>query len=169
MSAEEFPLTTPASQSVHSGVPAIGVADVYPPDLAVHTIHWLLRFACACIFIGHGAFGLITKPVWVSYFAVVGIPPATAYLLMPVIGTIDIALGILAFFKPLRAVLLYMVFWSLLTATIRPLAGEPLWEFIERTPNWGVPLAFLLLRGLGELPKLRDPRQWGTALKTWFQ
>src|SRR5207253_5564392 len=37
--------------------------------------------------------------------------------------------------------------WGLLTATIRPLAGEPIWEFVERVPNWAVPLAFLVVRG----------------------
>ena len=120
-------------------------------------IFWLLRLACAAEFIGHGAFGIITKAVWVPYFGVVGIPEDWAYRLMPVIGTIDISLGLLVLLTPVRAALLYMAFWGFMTATIRPLAGEPIWEFLERAPNWGVPLALLYLRG------------WGSTLREWLQ
>jgi hypothetical protein len=109
----------------------------------------MLRLACACEFVGHGAFGIMTKAAWVAYFAVVGMPPELAYRLMPVIGTVDVTLGLLVALKPVRAALLYMAFWGFLTATIRPLSGEPLWEFVERAPNWAIPLAFLYLRGFG--------------------
>jgi hypothetical protein len=112
----------------------------------VRTIHWLLRVACAGEFIGHGAFGVITKAAWVPYFAVAGIPPATAYVLMPLIGLVDISMGLLVLARPIRGALLYMTVWGLWTATIRPLAGEPIWEWVERAPNWCVPLALLLLR-----------------------
>ncbi len=111
-------------------------------------MYWLLRATCAAEFIGHGAFGIITKAAWVPYFSVVGIPPELAWKLMPVIGSVDIALGLLVgFVRPARVLLLYMICWGLLTATIRPLAGEPVWEFFERAPNWAIPLTFLWLRG----------------------
>jgi len=111
-------------------------------------VYWLLRLACAAEFIGHGAFGIITKAAWVPYFGVVGIPPDVAWDLMPLIGSVDIALGVLVgLVRPARALLLYMASWGLLTATIRPLAGEPIWEFVERVPNWAIPLSFLLFRG----------------------
>ena len=132
-----------------------------PPSLAVADagpLHWLLRIACAAEFVGHGAFGIITKAAWVPYFAVVGIPPELAWKLMPLIGTLDITLGlVVGLVRPVRALLLYMAFWGLLTATIRPLAGEPIWEFVERIPNWAVPLAFLCVRGFGH-----SRRQWLT-------
>jgi hypothetical protein len=115
----------------------------------------MLRLACGCEFVGHGAFGIMTKAAWVPYFAVAGIPPELAYRLMPVIGTVDVTLGLLVALRPIRAVLLYMACWGFLTATIRPLAGEPLWEFVERAPNWAIPLAFLYLRGFG-----RSRREW---------
>jgi hypothetical protein len=53
-----------------------------------------------------------------------------------------------------------MAFWGLLTATIRPLAGEPIWEFVERVPNWAVPLAFFDLRSMGQ-PRPEWLRQLG--------
>jgi hypothetical protein len=118
----------------------------------------MLRVACAAEFIGHGAFGIITKAAWVPYFGVVGIPPELAWNLMPVIGSVDITLGLyVGFVRPARAVLLYMACWGLLTATIRPLCGEPIWEFVERVPNWAIPLAFLCVRGFG-----RSRREWLT-------
>ena len=177
MKTQELITTSSEQHTSRSAPPSVAIAralprwqDVaHPANRAADTIHWLLRIACAAEFIGHGAFGIITKSIWVSYFAVVGIPPSIAYMLMPVIGTIDISMGILVFFKPLRAALLYMAFWGLLTATIRPLAGEPIWEWLERAPNWGVPLALLYLRGFGELPEFRNWRSWGAALKTWLQ
>ncbi len=86
------------------------------------------------------------------YFGVVGIPEWLAYRLMPVVGTVDITLGFLVLFKPVRLALLYMAVWGLWTACLRPLSGEPLWETIERAPNYLVPLALLYLRGL--------PRSW---------
>ena len=119
-------------------------------------LYWLLRIACAAEFVGHGAFGIITKAAWVPYFGVVGIPPELAWKLMPVIGTVDITVGlVVGLIRPARVLLLYMATWGLLTATIRPFAGEPIWEFVERVPNWAIPLVFLLVRGLG-----RTKREW---------
>src|ERR1041384_6704162 len=107
-------------------------------------LHWLLRFACAAEFVGHGAFGIITKAAWVPYFAVAGIPPELAWKLMPVIGAVDVTLGLyVGLLRPARAVLLYMAVWGLLTAAARPLSGEPFWEFVERASNLVAPLALL--------------------------
>ena len=43
---------------------------VSPPE---STLFPVLRIAAAMCFIGHGAFGIITKEGWLPYFAVVGI------------------------------------------------------------------------------------------------
>jgi len=120
----------------------------------------ILRLALACEFIGHGAFGLMTKPDWVRYFGVFGISESAAYELMPVVGSIDVVLGVLALVAPMRGPLLYMAFWGFFTALLRPLSGESGWEFVERTYNFGVPaLAFVLL-GAG------TPRPgWFTVLR----
>jgi hypothetical protein len=121
-------------------------------------LFWLLRIACICEFVGHGAFGIITKAAWVPYFGVVGIPERWAYRLMPVIGSVDIFLGFLVLLKPVRVALLYMTLWGLWTALLRPLAGESLWETVERAPNYLVPAALLCLRGLPT--PLGDWREW---------
>jgi len=85
-------------------------------------LHWILRVAVAACFIGHGAFGIITKTAWLPYFAIFGIPEPWAWRLMPVVGTVDITVGVLTLFQPVRAVFLYMAFWGFQTACLRPLA-----------------------------------------------
>jgi len=110
-------------------------------------MHITLRIASAMCFIGHGIFGIITKPVWCNYFAVFGIGHDMAYRLMPVVGTMDIAMGLILLLYPLRIVPLWLVIWGFVTASLRPLSGEPFAEMIERAGNYGAPLALLLLRG----------------------
>ena len=118
--------------------------------------YWILRLGAALCFIGHGAFGFITKAAWVPYFGVVGIPEPWAWQLMPLIGAVDILAGMAVLFGPTRLPLLYMVGWAAWTALLRPLAGESAFETLERAGNYGVPLALLLLCGL--------PRSWREAL-----
>jgi hypothetical protein len=119
----------------------------------IHT----LRVASAMCFIGHGAFGIITKKIWLNYFAVFGIGPALGNHLMPWLGTVDILIGLSLLFYPTRAFLLWLVIWGTVTALLRPLSGEPFIEAIERAGNYGAPLVLLLLFGMG-----------GKTLKGWF-
>ncbi|HEX9511673.1 MAG TPA: hypothetical protein VF939_14385 [Puia sp.] len=112
-------------------------------------IHYTLRTAVAMCFIGHGAFGIITKPIWCNYFAVFGIGHDLAYRLMPVLGSFDILLGVVMLIHPMRIIPLWLLIWGVVTASLRPLSGEPFAELIERAGNFGAPLAFLILSGSG--------------------
>ena len=111
-------------------------------------IYYTLRFAAAMCFFGHGAFGIITKQIWCNYFAVFGIGTAIAHTLMPIVGVLDILMGISILVYPTRFVLGWLVVWGFITATLRPMSGEPFAEMIERAGNYGVPLALLLLCGI---------------------
>lgn len=108
-------------------------------------IYYTLRIASAMCLIGHGVFGIITKAVWCNYLAVVGIGEETAYQLMPVIGAVDILMGLSLLFYPISAIALWLVIWGLATAAMRPLSGEPFAELLERAGNFGAPLALLIL------------------------
>jgi hypothetical protein len=112
-------------------------------------IHYSLRVASAMCLIGHGAFGIITKPIWYNYFAVFGIGHDLARQLMPLMGSFDILMGILILVYPMRIILAWLVFWGTVTALLRPLSGEPIAEFIERAGNFGAALSLLLLSGSG--------------------
>ena len=149
-----------------SEVPASGLAgtvaatDFTAPRVQATPLrraHWALRVGAAACFVGHGAFGILAKAAWVPYFAVAGIPKDWAYRLMPVVGSLDIAAGIAVLFSPRPFVLLYMAVWATWTALLRPLAGESVFEALERAGNYGVPLALLLSFG------------WPRDVKGWFR
>jgi hypothetical protein len=120
-------------------------------------IHHILRIACAMCFIGHGAFGIIGKASWCNYFAVFGIGQITAYKLMPVLGSIDVLMGLIMLVYPVRVIVIWLMIWGLITAALRPISGEPFPELIERTGNFGAPLVLLILCGSG------------TSLFSWFK
>jgi hypothetical protein len=110
-------------------------------------IYWVLRISSAMCFIGHGAFGIITKSVWCNYFALFGIGHDLAYELMPLVGSLDILFGLSLLFYPTRAVLSWLVIWGFATACMRPLSGESFAECIERAGNFGAPLSLLFMFG----------------------
>lgn len=119
-------------------------------------IEWVLRIAVAGEFLGHGVFALQGKKAWVEWFSLFGIADVNiATTLLFCIGLMDVTLAVLILLKPVRAALLWMAFWGFWTALVRPIVGEPVWDFVERWTNWGAPLALLLLRGW---PKNR--REW---------
>jgi hypothetical protein len=114
----------------------------------------VLRIAAAMCFVGHGAFGFITKAGWVAYFQVVGIDAGLAYSLMPIVGLVDVLLGLSVLVWPTKAACAYMALWGLWTALLRPLANQGVAEALERAGNYGVPLALLLI-GLHGFPRGR--------------
>lgn len=116
-------------------------------------IEWILRLGLFGEFLGHGIFAWQLKPRFLEMLAAMtGIAGQTAETLMRAIGGIDIVVGILAIVKPIRIVLIYAALWGFLTALARPIAGDPIWDFVERWANWAVPLALLYIRGL--------PKNW---------
>ncbi len=121
-------------------------------------IEWVLRVAVAGEFLGHGVFALQGKKAWIDWFPVFGIStPEPATTLLFLAGIVDVTLAILLLIKPVRIALLWMVIWGFWTALLRPIVGEPIWDFIERWANWGAPLALLLLVG------------WPKTSKDWFK
>jgi len=116
-----------------------------PPDeTTASSPLWILRVGVAACFIGHGMLGVNQTAAWTSYFAVVGISQQPAMTLMPWVGAFDVAMGLSVLFHPLRGVVFYMAVWALWTALLRPLAGEPFWEAVERAGNYGSPFALFL-------------------------
>jgi hypothetical protein len=124
------------------------------------SIPMILRIGVAGCFLGHGAFGLITKAAWVPYFAVGGVSEPWAWRLMPWIGTMDITVAALALAWPCRAVFIWAMVWGLWTALLRPLSGESCWEFWERAGNYGVPFAIVAVVGWRDALLTRLPARW---------
>lgn len=120
-------------------------------------IEWVLRIAVAGEFVGHGVFALQGKKQWIDWIhQLTGVEIGTAAILLTLVGLMDLLVALIVLVKPIRAVVLWAAFWGFWTALVRPLVGEPIWDFIERWANWGAPLALLLLIG------------WPKNRKEWF-
>lgn len=120
-------------------------------------LNQVLRVTVGLCFIGHGAWGVITKADWLPFFASMGIADVWAYRIMPVVGVVDISIGLMVLMQPRRIVLAYMFGWTVWTALLRPIAGFSMWEVWERGGNFGPPFALLMLGGAV-----------GLTLREWF-
>ena len=122
-----------------------------------------LSIAVFGTFLGHGLFAISIKPSWIPLLTAFGFSKNTAISLLPIIGTIDILVACIILFKPFRLVLIWASFWAFAAALSRPIAGEPIWEFVERAPNWITPLALLALHEFmkpskNDIPRMKLPR-----------
>ena len=123
------------------------------------SLEWVLRIGVFGEFFGHGILAMQGKAQWVGWIQemlYVDLLTATRFLFF--IGLLDVcvATGVLLWKKIPRVFLLWAVIWGLWTDLLRPIMGEPIWDFIERWANWSTPLALLLLRG------------WPKQIKEWF-
>jgi len=114
---------------------------------------WILRIGIFGSFLGHGVFALMGKESWIPYFTSVGISESAAATLLPLIGGLDVVVALLALVWPLRLVLAWAAIWGFATALIRPISGEPIWDFVERSANWAAPLALLAMKGFPKKAK----------------
>ena len=73
---------------------------VVPDSTDRRRLEWVLRLGAALCFVGHGAFGMLTKAAWIPYFGVVGISESSAWRLMPLVGVMDISFGMAALVWP---------------------------------------------------------------------
>ncbi len=121
------------------------------------TAEGLLRLGVFGSFFGHGVFALLVKQSWLSYFTAVGLTEAIGMKLLPLIGVMDIVVAFIALLYPLRIVLAWAAVWGFWTALLRPIAGDPIWDFVERWLNWAGPLALLAMQG------------WPKKMKDWFE
>jgi hypothetical protein len=112
------------------------------------TVEWVLRIGVAGEFLGHGVFALQGKQQWIEWVQeLTGLDGATATQVILLVGILDIIVALLVLFKPMKPIYLWAAFWGFWTALLRPLVGEPIWDFVERWANWAAPLALFLMAG----------------------
>ena len=117
-------------------------------------VEWLLRIGVFGTFLGHGIFALQVKQSFIPLITAFGFTEATATALLPWIGMMDLLVAVIVLFRPIKAILIWATVWAFATALSRPIAGMPIWDFVERTANWIVPLTLLHMHGLPK--KLKD-------------
>ncbi len=121
-------------------------------------VEWILRVSIAGEFLGHGVFAIQGKQQWIGWISkLTGVSNDLSTQMLFIIGILDIIVALIILFKPIRVLLLWAAIWGFWTALVRPLVGEPIWDFIERWANWGAPLALLILIG------------WPKSLKEWLK
>lgn len=107
---------------------------------------WALRVGVAGEFLGHGMLAIEGKKDWLKWIGdLANVGESTATTLLLLIGLLDVLVAIIVLVKPIKPVLLWAVFWGFWTALLRPIVGQPIWDFIERFANWGAPLALYYL------------------------
>jgi hypothetical protein len=119
-------------------------------------IKYVLRFGIACTFLGHGMNAIAIKQNWIPLLTVYGFSVEQSRMIMPLIGILDVIVALLVLIYPVRIVIRWAIFWTFSTALTRFIAGEGVWEFIERGANWTVPLALLLLNELPAKEKVSN-------------
>jgi hypothetical protein len=121
-------------------------------------LQWVLRIGVAGEFLGHGILALQGKAQWVGWISkMTGADAQQAVSLLFLIGLMDVAVAMVALLRPIPAVLAWGVIWGFWTALVRPLVGESILDFIERSANWAAPLALILARG------------WPRSVREWFR
>ncbi len=122
------------------------------------TVQWILRIAVAGEFIGHGLLAIEGKADWIKWISqLTGAPTETATTLLLLIGLLDVLVALIVLIKPINIIILYAAVWGFWTALVRPLVGQSWLDFVERSANWGAPLALLLMRG------------WPRNVREWFR
>jgi hypothetical protein len=105
-------------------------------------VEWLLRIGVAGEFLGHGILAIQGKADWIKWISqIINVDASTATTLLLLIGISDVIVALIVLARPVPKVLLWAAFWGFWTALVRPLIGQPIWDFIERFANWAAPLA----------------------------
>ena len=111
-------------------------------------LEWVLRIAVAGEFLGHGALAIQGKKQWIAWISqLTAADTGLATQLLFLIGISDLIVVLVVLIRPIKIVLLWATFWGFWTAILRPIVGEPIWDFVERFANIGAPLALLLIKG----------------------
>lgn len=121
-------------------------------------VQLVLRIGVFGTFLGHGIFALQGKQAFTEMIqSMVPVDAATATTLLFMIGIVDLLVAFSILIRPMKFVLIYATVWSFMTAVARITAGDPAWDFVERTANWAAPLALLLY--LQFKSKIREKRE----------
>ena len=105
-------------------------------------MEWLLRIGVAGEFFGHGILAIQKKADWIKWIGdMLNVEVSTATTLVVLIGLLDVIVAAIVLLRPMPKVLLWAAFWGFWTALVRPLVGQPIWDFVERSANWAAPLA----------------------------
>ena len=132
----------------------------------------VLLFACAATFIGHGFYAIGWYPTPVTFRYMLGnfisFETATVDVLLILIGIVDVLVGLLVLWKPMRGpILIWMSIWGFLTAAMRlgfidsyfiaDTAGPAISDWLERLAHGFIPLACYLWHRQATSDTVQEP------------
>jgi hypothetical protein len=111
----------------------------------------ILQLTTFLLLAGHGALGLLVrKPLLITHYAALGIHAAWVE---PVVGAFECFLALAVLARPGLGLLAFVVIWKLATEALAPMAGSPIWVFIEHGGSYAAPLALAIwTRATGGTP-----------------
>jgi hypothetical protein len=96
-------------------------------------------------FVGHGIIAIAVNPSWIALMTSVGFTITQSKFIMPIIGIADCLIGISILLFPNKKVVCWTIFWTLIVASMRPISGLSILEFIERSSNFCLPIVLLMI------------------------
>jgi hypothetical protein len=113
------------------------------PEPERRRIGGVLRLTTILLLFGHGALGLLMhKPLYGTQYAFIGLHGTG---IEPLIGGFECSLALAVLLKPVRGLLVGVVIWKLATEALNPIAGSPIWVFVEHGGSYSAPLALAYL------------------------
>jgi hypothetical protein len=92
---------------------------------------------------GHGALNLLVrKPVFAAQYSMLGLHFPWSE---PLVGALECVLALAILVRPASGLLVFVFAWKLATESLLPMAGLPIWVFIEHGGSYAAPLALALL------------------------
>lgn len=106
-------------------------------------VAWILRLTTGLLLAGHGALGLvIRKQLFAAQYGIIGLH---APGLEPAIGAAEIILAAAVLARPGVGLLYGVLAWKLASELLSPIAGAPMWVFIEHGGSYAAPLALAVM------------------------
>ena len=113
-------------------------------------IGWILRLTTVLLLLGHGALNaLLMKPIFAKQYEILGL---SGTAVEPWIGAFECLLALAVLFRPGFGLLVFVLAWKFATEALSPMAGSPMWVFIEHGGSYAAPLALALLMRSGKEP-----------------
>lgn len=115
----------------------------------VRRLAWMTRGSIALLLVGHGGLGVwAAKQEWFDFLGWFGVADSSqAVDLMIWVGVFEVVLGVAVLSRPLRSLLVLVLVWKLGTELLRPLVGQPNYQFLERAGDYVLPLVLFWLAG----------------------
>lgn len=120
-------------------------------------VAWVLRLTTGLLLAGHGVLGLLVrKPLFAMQYGIIGLH---APWLEPAIGAAELALAAAVLIRPGVGLLYLVLAWKLASELLSPIAGSPIWVFIEHGGSYAAPLALALIERSRQASSARGRRR----------